>query len=139
MAGPGRPGLPVDRGHFDALLLDHARACGVGVLQPAGLEAWERCADEWRLAVRCEGRHIGAESSVLADVSGRAGTPGRRRRRSGSKALALNGYWKGAGLPGLPLIEAGISAWVRGAPLPSWFNNTPVFMDPATPGPWTAA
>jgi hypothetical protein len=60
-----------------------------GVLQPAGLEAWERCADEWRLAVRCEGRQIGVEALVLADVSGRAGTPGRRRRRTGPKALAL--------------------------------------------------
>jgi hypothetical protein len=80
-----------------------------GVLQPAGLEAWERCADEWRLAVRCEGRHIGAESLVLADVSGRAGTPGRRRRRTGPKAKA-----KAMALALAPCVPIGKGTGYRG-------------------------
>jgi hypothetical protein len=127
---PDGQGLLVDRGHFDALLLGHARACGVRVLQPAGLEAWERCAAGWRLAVRCEGRRIELEALVLADASGRAGALGRRRRRTGPKTLALHGYWKGEGLPGHPRIEAGTNAWFWGVPLPSGVYNSLVFMDP---------
>src|ERR1700733_2693997 len=32
---PEGQGLLVDRGHFDRLLLEHARDCGVRILQPA--------------------------------------------------------------------------------------------------------
>jgi len=127
---PGGQGLLVDRGHFDTLLLDHARACGVWLLQPAGLEAWERRDAGWQLAVRCEGRRIELEALVLADASGRAGALGRRRRRTGPKTLALHGYWKGDGLPVHPRIETGANAWFWGVPLPSGVYNTLVFMDP---------
>lgn len=127
---PDGQGLLVDRGHFDALLLDHARACAVRVLQPASLESWERHDAGWRLAIRCEGRRIELEALVIADASGRAGALGRRRRRTGPKTLALHGYWTGDGLPVHPRIEAGANAWFWGVPLPSGVYNTLVFMDP---------
>jgi flavin-dependent dehydrogenase len=127
---PGGQGLLVDRGHFDALLLEHARACDVHVLQPAGLEAWERHDAGWRLAVRSKGRRIELDALVLADASGRAGALGRLRRRTGPRTLALHGYWKGNGLPVHPRIEAGANAWFWGVPLPSGVYNTLVFMDP---------
>lgn len=127
---PDGQGLLVDRGHFDALLLDHARACSVRVLQPANLVAWERRDAGWLLRVRSEGRWIELEALVLADASGRAGALGRRRRRTGPKTLALHGYWKGDGLPVHPRIEAGANAWFWGVPLRSGVYNTLVFMDP---------
>ena len=127
---PDGQGLLVDRGHFDALLLDHARACGVRVLQPASLDAWERHAAGWRLAVRCEGRRIELDALVLADASGRAGALGRRRRRTGPNTLAVHGYWKGDRLPAQPRIEAGANAWFWGVPLPNGVYNTLVFLDP---------
>ena len=127
---PDGHGLLVDRGHFDGLLLEHARACGVRILQPAALEGWERIADGWRLSVRSEGRRVALEVRLLADASGRAGVLGRCRHRTGPTTLALYGYWKGSGLPEQPRIEAGADAWFWGVPLPDGVYNSLVFIDP---------
>jgi flavin-dependent dehydrogenase len=129
LAPDGR-GLLVDRGHFDALLLDHARDCGVRVLQPAVLEGKERLDTGWRVTARCEGRPLELEARMLADASGRTGALGRRRRRTGPTTLALHGYWKGEGLPQDQRIEAGADAWFWGVPLPDGVYNTLVFVDP---------
>jgi flavin-dependent dehydrogenase len=127
---PDGRGLLVDRGHFDGLLLDHARDCGVRVLQPAVLEGRERLDTGWRLRVRCEGRAVELKARMLADASGRASVLGRRRHRTGPTTLALHGYWQGDGLPREPRIEAGADAWFWGVPLPDGLYNTLVFVDP---------
>jgi flavin-dependent dehydrogenase len=138
---PGGHGLLVDRGHFDGLLLAHARACGVRILQPAVLEGWVRGGAGWRLAVRYGGQRVELEARVLADASGRAGVLSRRRRRTGPTTLALYGYWTGDGLPEHPRIEAGADAWYWGVPLPDGAYNSLVFIDPrdlrAMPGTLT--
>lgn len=127
---PDGHGLLVDRGHFDRLLLEHARACGVRILQPATLERWEHIDAGWRLTVRSEGRRFELEARVLADASGRAGVLGRRRCRTGPTTLALHGYWSGDGLPEHPRIEAGADAWFWGVPLPDGVYNTLAFVAP---------
>ncbi len=127
---PDGHGLLVDRGHFDGLLLEHARACGVRILQPATLQGWERSEAGWRLAVRSEGRRVALQARLLADAAGRAGALGRRRHRTGPTTLALYGYWKGHGLPEQPRIEAGAAAWFWGVPLPDGVYNALVFIDP---------
>ncbi|HYN79360.1 MAG TPA: NAD(P)/FAD-dependent oxidoreductase [Lamprocystis sp. (in: g-proteobacteria)] len=127
---PDGQGLLVDRGHFDGLLLEHARACGVRILQPALLEGWGRGAAGWRLTVRSERRRVEFEVRMLADASGRAGALGRRRHQTGPTTLALHGYWTGRGLPEHPRIEAGADAWFWGVPLPDGAYNTLVFIDP---------
>lgn len=127
---PEGQGLLVDRGHFDGLLLEHARACGVRILQPAALEGWKRLGAGWRLAVRSAGRRVELEARMLADASGRAGALGRRRHRTGPATLALYGYWTGKGLPEHPRIVAGADAWFWGVPLPDGVYNTLVFINP---------
>jgi 2-polyprenyl-6-methoxyphenol hydroxylase-like FAD-dependent oxidoreductase len=120
----------VDRGHFDRLLLEHARACGVRVLQPATLEKLERRAGAWSVAVWAEGRMTNLEVRLMADASGRAGVLPRCRRRTEPPTLALYAYWMGNGLPDHPRIQAGTAAWYWGVPLPDGLYNTLVFLDP---------
>jgi flavin-dependent dehydrogenase len=127
---PDGGGMLVDRGHFDRLLLEHARGCGVRVLQPATLEKLERCAAGWKVALWVEGRMTELEVRFAADASGRAGVLRRRRLRTGPKTLALHAYWTGEDLPGHPRIEAGANEWFWGVPLPDGVYNTLVFLDP---------
>ncbi len=127
---PEGQGMLVDRGHFDRLLMEHARGCGVRVLQPATVEKLERCAGGWSVAVRTKGRVIELETRLVADASGRAGVLRSRRRRTGPRTLALHAYWKGEGLPDHPRIEAGSGQWFWGVPLPDGLYNTLVFLDP---------
>jgi flavin-dependent dehydrogenase len=123
-------GMLVDRGHFDRLLLEHARGCGLRILQPATVEKLERRAGGWSIAVRAEGRMTELEVSLVADASGRAGVLRCRRCRTGPQTLALHAYWTGKGLPDQPRIEAGAAEWFWGVPLPDGIYNTLVFLDP---------
>lgn len=127
---PDGQGLLVDRGHFDHLLLEHARSCGVRVLQPAIVEKLQRHTGGWSLAVVAEGRVLDLEARLVADATGRAGILRRRHRRTGPPTVALHAYWTGTGLPDHPCIEAGAGAWFWGVPLPDGVYNTLVFIDP---------
>ena len=122
-------GLLVDRGRFDALLLDRARALGVRVLQPAVVR--ERRCDEsgWSLVINANGRRVDLHVAFLADASGRSAGPIARSRHGGCRTLALHGYWVGSNLPVQPRIEAGPDEWYWGVPLPDSTYNTFVFLD----------
>ena len=139
---PDGQGMLVDRGHFDQLLLDHARGCGVRVLQPATVGKLERHPSGWSVGIRAEGRLTELDARMVADASGRAGALPRRRCRTGPPTVALHAYWTGKGLPDHPRIEAGADAWFWGVPLPDGVYNTLVFLDPrdlrAMRGPLTA-
>lgn len=128
---PEGQGLLVDRGDFDSLLLAHARRCGVTVLQPATVKGFEHRADGWDLSVLFEDRSVELQTRFLADATGRAGFLPRRRIRTGAQTIALYAYWKGEGLPLYPRIEAGISEWFWGVPLPGGNYNTLVFLNPS--------
>jgi flavin-dependent dehydrogenase len=123
-------GLVVDRGHFDRLLLDHARACGVRVFQPATVHKLERRTDGWSVAVSGEDGTTELAVRLVADATGRAGVLPRCHRQTGPKTVALHAYWSGAGLPVEPRIEAGTNAWFWGVLLPDGLYNTLVFLDP---------
>lgn len=127
---PDGRGLLVDRGHFDRLLLAHARNCGVRVLQPATIKSLKRHAGGWRVAVVAAGRSMELQARFVADAAGRAGVLPRRHRRTGPTTLALHAYWRGPGLPTQPRIEAGANEWFWGVPLPDGLYNTLVFLDP---------
>jgi len=135
---PEGQGMLVDRGHFDRLLLEHARGCGVRILQPATVESLERRAGGWSVGVREQGRTVELEVRMVADASGRVGVLPRRRRRTGPQTVALHAYWTGEGLSDHPRIEAGVKEWFWGVPLPDGVYNTLVFLDPRdlreTPG-----
>ncbi len=124
--------LLVDRGHFDRLLLEHARGCGVRVLQPARVEKVRRDASGWNLIVSCLGRTSDLKARFVADASGRASLLRRQRRPTGPRTFALHAYWTGRGLPDHPRIEAGHDRWYWGLPLPDGLYNTLVFLDPRT-------
>lgn len=129
---PRAEGRLVDRGAFDARLLDHARGMGVRVLQPATLRAAAREAGGWALSLDVDGRPERRRADFLAWAGGRGG-PGRDgRAETGCRTVALHAYWRSAGLPRVPRIEAGEDAWFWGVPLPSGLYNTLAFTEAAT-------
>jgi len=80
---PRAAGMLVDRGVFDALLLDRARADGVRVLQPASLAACRREGPGWILDVDADGCRTTIACEFLADARARAGGARGARRRTG--------------------------------------------------------
>lgn len=129
----GGPGLLVDRGHFDALLLAAAAATpGVRLHQPARVVHATHANDRWELALDT-GETLRAR--YLAEASGRARTrvsSPRARRSLGAPTLAMYAYWRGVGETdaGDTLVEAGRDSWYWGAPLPDEEFNAMVFVDP---------
>jgi flavin-dependent dehydrogenase len=128
---PAAQGLLVDRGHFDRLLLEHAQAAGVHVLQPATITDKVRRDDGWKLRLKVDGRAIEMRAAFLADATGRAALLRSRRCQSGPRTVALYAYWRGRELPAQPRIEAGEAEWFWGVPLPDGTYNTLVFLDAA--------
>jgi flavin-dependent dehydrogenase len=126
---PRRKGLLVDRGRFDALLLDRAKARGVHVLQPAILRERRWDGNAWHLCIHTETGIVESKTKFLADASGRAAALPARRRCTGCRTLALYAYWRGRRLPEEPRIEAGAEAWYWGVPLPDGSYNSLVFVD----------
>lgn len=126
---PRREGLLVDRGRFDALFLDRAKARGVRVLQPAILRERHWDGNAWHLRIRTETGIVESKTTFLADASGRAAALPARRRCTGCRTLALYAYWRGRRLPEEPRIEAGAEAWYWGVPLPDGTYNSLVFID----------
>lgn len=124
---PGAQGLLVDRGRFDALLLDAARAAGVRVLQPGRVVARTTGRDGWRLEVAAGGGTERLAVDFLAEAGGRARAG---RRATGPRTLAVHGYWHGGGLADAPCIEAGREAWFWSVPLPDGRSNVLAFVDP---------
>ena len=122
-------GLLVDRGRFDMLLLERARALGVRVLQPAVVRERRREGNGWRIRIDADGRTSDVRAAFMADASGRAAGMSARKRRTGCRTLALYAYWRGSNLPSQPRIEAGTDAWYWGVPLPDGTYNTLVFVD----------
>jgi len=126
---PGGEGMLVDRGRFDALLLDRAKAMGVHVLQPASVREWRWDGDGWHLLIQTDEGMVESRTTFLADASGRAAALPARRRRTGCRTLALYAYWRGRRLPAEPRIEASADAWYWGVPLPDGSYNTLAFVD----------
>jgi len=122
-------GLIVDRGEFDRLLLERARALGVRILQPATLRTCDRGHGGWTLGVETQGRIVRLDADFLANARGRAGGGAGSRQETARRTLALYGYWRGSSLPHEPHIEAGEEAWYWGVPLPDGTYNTLVFVD----------
>ena len=89
----------VPRGEFDALLLDHARAQGVEVHQPAAVEAVAFDGDGVTLTARNGGAGT-TRARFLVDASGRdsflASRGGRRERIPNLGKVALFAHYRGA-------------------------------------------
>ncbi len=129
---PESRGTIVDRGRFDALLLQHARAAGVQVLQPAVSRDCSPLAEGWRVTVEQGEKTTHVSARFLADASGRAFATRGRKRPTGVRTTAFYSYWQGSDLPKRARIEAGSDAWYWGVPIPDGTYNTLVFVDPRT-------
>jgi len=130
---PDPPGLMVDRGRFDRLLLRHAEAAGARVLQPASALKPHREAGEggeWIMPLRTPegGREVRAR--FLVDASGRAARLGGGRVRTGPLTLALHGTWARPGGWGEEtMTEAGEDEWLWAAPQPDGALSAMAFVD----------
>jgi flavin-dependent dehydrogenase len=79
-------GLTVDRGAFDALLLEHARAAGAVVRAPVRAGRPERIAGGWRVPTP-EGP---VDARFLADATGRRRLLGGRRMPTSPRTVAVH-------------------------------------------------
>lgn len=121
-------GYQVDRGKFDALLLDAARRSGVDVRQPARVVHFTQ-RDRWTMTLE-SGETF--EASFVADAAGRSRFLRGMKSLVGVHSLAIYSYWFNVDpLEGETLVEAGASHCYWGAPLPGGLFNATVFVDPS--------
>ena len=128
---PTTPGMQVDRGRFDALLLEAARQAGVRVLQPARASRPRHVGPHaWRVPTLVRGSTRTVTARFLIDASGRRGITGGRVIRLSAPTIALFAYWHEIPLrrPD-PCVEAAADQWYWGAPLPDGVFNATVFVD----------
>ncbi|WNG37144.1 FAD-dependent oxidoreductase [Archangium violaceum] len=130
-ARASEPGLAVDRGRFDALLLGAAKAVGVTVLQPATASEPRRLARGWEVSVSSGDRALLVRARFLADASGRAFVLGGQKEPTSARTLALYGYWHCAPVNHAETrVEAARAAWFWGSHLPGGLFNAMAFVDP---------
>ncbi|WP_331771700.1 tryptophan 7-halogenase (plasmid) [Embleya sp. NBC_00888] len=132
---PDAPGLTVDRGHFDHLLLDAARTAGARVLQPARAGRPRRTAPGWEIPLTDAGlpgrRAERVRARFVVDAGGRASASGGRKVPTGARTLALHATWRAAPpVDPHPRVEAGPDGWFWGAPLPDGTFRAMAFIDP---------
>jgi flavin-dependent dehydrogenase len=132
---PGAPGLTVDRGRFDHLLLDAARSAGAAVLQPARAGRPRRIPAGWEVPLTDAGlpgrRARRVRARFVVDASGRASASGGRKLLTGVRTLALHATWLGSlRADATSRVEAGRDGWFSGTPLPDGTFRATVFADP---------
>lgn len=128
------PGLQVDRGAFDAILLEAARQRGARVLQPArAVRLTRRREGEWGVALDTPNGQITMAARFVAIAGGRQAGFGARRQRSSVATLALCGYLNNAffSTPD-SRIDALEQGWCWAAPLPDGTISVAVFVDPTS-------
>ncbi len=132
---PDPPGLMVDRGRFDQLLLEHAREAGARLLQTALARALHRTGSGWTVSVRTREGERPVHARFLVDARGRSSPANNRREPTGPLTLALYGTWEcrdgwasWGGWDGETRIEAGPDEWLWAAPRPDGSLSAMVFV-----------
>lgn len=127
---PGRFGLVVDRGRFDAILVEKAKRAGVRVLQPARAKTPRAHAGGWIIPVENAEGGLLVQARFLVDAAGRYSNIRRTDAPSAPSTVALSGHWRETSLvPGPNRIEAGKMCWYWGAPRPDGAFCAMVFVD----------
>jgi flavin-dependent dehydrogenase len=122
-------GYQVNRGIFDALLLNAARRAGVEVRQPALIIHSVHDNTRWTVTLRT-GETIHAR--FLGDASGRSRFLPGARTPLGKTSLALYAYWSEVDAQdGGTIVEAAASHWYWAAPLPGGLFNATIIVDPS--------
>lgn len=112
LADPGS--FIVNRGLFDADLIEAARKSGVRILQPARVGSTARSDAGWRLEVRSPLGVQAIHTAFLIEAGGRQSRI-RKRLQSGPPTLALYGRWRGPPAPDIR-ISAEANGWIWAAP-----------------------
>ncbi len=123
-------GLTVDRGAFDAILLEHARACGARLLAPMRASRPSRRGAGWTLTC---GEGV-LDARFLADASGRRRLLAGPCPATAPRTLALHAAWRGGAVrdDAQTRIEALAEGWLWGAHLPGGSFRAIAFVDPGT-------
>ena len=126
-----KAGFQVDRGRFDKLLLDNARAAGVRVIQPARARRAAKKSDfDWRIDYVQQNDDLKLFCRYLIDATGRYRLTRPRIQQLNPCTFAIYGYWKHARvLSASTRVEAMDDAWLWVAPLPDQTVNVAVFID----------
>jgi flavin-dependent dehydrogenase len=125
---PGAQGVTVDRGRFDARLVELARIAGVEVLQPARVVLREETDGGWSLAIATPHGVLRRTADFLADATGRC----RTAVAEGPRTVAAHAWWRLPAGTAHACMEAGADAWFWGVPLPGGLYNTLVVCRPET-------
>lgn len=125
-------GYHVDRGVFDSMLLERARAAGVTIYQPARLDEIRSTGSTgWEGRLTCGGSVIRLSSSFLVDAAGRRSALAGARIKDGPPLLALHSAWRLGRPPRFDgMIASGLNGW-------AWYARTgtdqaivSIFVDP---------
>lgn len=114
-----QPGLHVDRGVFDSLLLENARAAGVKVIQPARVQAVKRIpGGGWQINIEGNEPRGCLIARFLVDASGKSNVFPSQRVKTAPPLFALHASYTFTKKPEFDgFIEAGKDAWL-------WFALT---------------
>jgi flavin-dependent dehydrogenase len=128
-SGQLAPWLLVDRGKFDALLLQAAGSRGVQLFQPGHVRSASHGDRGWHVEVVANDTPYLLKASHLVDATGRTGFLRGARERLSPSTIAIWGQLRG--LPHSPatLVEAIPDGWCWGAPVPGGTFSTMIFMD----------
>lgn len=126
----GRSGMQVDRGQFDAILLNQARLAGALVCQPGfALPPVKLSGDVWSIQVKQPERVVAFRARHIVDASGRRGWIRVARDRDCISSFALHAHWKSETADHETRIEAGSDYWLWAAPLGNARTSIAVFVD----------
>ena len=121
--------LLVDRGNFDALLLDAAESEGACVLRSAKIRAASHGERGWQVEIVCEGK-----SHLIEAASGGRNRPRRifraNRKRLSPRTIAICGHLRCRPGADEVVVEALPDGWCWGAPVPGGKFSAMVFVDP---------
>lgn len=125
-----RDGLTVDRGSFDAILLERAREAGAALLPPTTARKPTRVGQWWEVPLDDRVLH----ARFLADATGRRCLLGGRKTLTSPRTLALHAIWRGGPPPdgSQTRIDALADGWLWGARLSGGGFRAMAFVDPET-------
>jgi flavin-dependent dehydrogenase len=126
------PGVIVDRGEFDATLVNLAVRRGAIRFQPARVLRANGEPGDWRLLVVEPNRETSVQARLIVDARGRSGRAVPARFATGPATLAIWSHVAGNLFPRETRIEAVDRAWLWGSPLTDGRYRVMAFMGPAT-------
>jgi flavin-dependent dehydrogenase len=125
-----QPGITVDRGAFDQLLLINARRAGATVFQTATARRCVLGADGWKVEIAtADGTRV-IRARFLADATGRRRVLCGTRRHTSVPTVALHACWRGVRAEEAQTrIEARPEGWLWGAHLRGGMFRAMAFVD----------